>query len=235
MTFAFESKCSEIAKVVPRCTPKNKKCTKGVQVSFATKSGCAVSGTFKSNGKKQSFTQINIAPPSVEETVDIGQVQCEKVTYQQCKMKVTYKDDCSKVSKIVPNCTPKKSKCTKGVSITFATQKGCTVTGMYKNTGRKQSISKLAISTTITTTTTTTTTPGVSGTIGWSDWGEWSACNSTSPCAMTIRLRHCMNSPTSSACDGDPIESASCMSSNATIPGILLNFTIFTIYSQLMP
>ena len=153
LTVSFASNCSEVTKVVPSCTPKNKKCTKGVPVLFATKSGCAVSGTFKSNGKKQSFTQINIAPPSVEETVDIDQVQCGKVTYQQCKMVVAYKDDCSKVSKIVPNCTPKKSKCTKGVSITFATQKGCTVTGMYKNTGRKQSMSKLAISTTTSPTT----------------------------------------------------------------------------------
>ena len=77
MTFSFENSCSEIAKVVPRCTPKNKKCTKGV--SFVTKSGCTVSGTFKSTGKKQTFIEIKISLPPLEETVDVGQVQCGKV------------------------------------------------------------------------------------------------------------------------------------------------------------
>ena len=208
MTFTFENKCSQIATVVPRCTPKNKKCTKGV--SFVTKSGCTVSGTFKSTGKKQTFTQIKVSPPPLEETVDVGQVQCGKVIYQQCEMEVTYKEDCSKVSKVVPNCSPKKSKCMKGVSISFATEKGCTVNGMYKNTGKKQTMSKLAISTTTQAPTTVrpTTVPACSGgPVEWSDWGEWSTCNSSSP---HIRLRNCMNSPTFSACQGEPIETAPC-------------------------
>ena len=218
MTASFKDDCSEVTEVVPRCTPKNKKCTKGVSVSFATKSGCTVSGTFKSTGRKQTFTQINISPPPLEEIVNVGEVKCGKVTYQQCKMKVTYKDDCNSVSKVVPNCTPKKSKCTKGVSISFHTQQGCTVIGMYKNTGRKQSMSKLAIGTS-----TSTTVPVGSGeAAGWTDWGEWSACNTTSPFAMTGRYRHCMNSPTASACDGDPFEMALCKSPNTTTSGALL-------------
>merc|ERR1711894_367785 len=77
-------------------------------------------------------------PALVDETVNIGQVKCGKVKYQ-CKMTVTYMDDCSMVSKVAPNCTPKKSKCTKGVSVTIPTVNGCTVTGKYKNTGQQQS------------------------------------------------------------------------------------------------
>ena len=158
-----------------------------------------MSGTFKSTRKKQTFTKIKVSPPPLEETIEIGQVQCRKVTYQQCKMKVTYKDDCISASKVVPNCSPKKSKCMKGVSISFATEKGCTVTGIYKNTGKKQTMSKLAISTTV---------PSCSGgPVEWSDWGEWSTCNASSP---HTRLRHCMNSPTFSACHGEPIETAPC-------------------------
>ena len=60
-----------------------------------------VSGTFKSTGKKQTFTQITVSSPALEETIDVGQVQCGKVTYQQCEMEVTYKEDCSKVLKVV--------------------------------------------------------------------------------------------------------------------------------------
>ena len=143
MTLSFESDCSEVTKVIPSCNPKKKKCTK--PVSFVTESGCKVSGTFRSTGQKQTFTLINVSPPPLRETVNISQVKCGKVTYQHCKMEVTYKDDCSSVSKAAPNCTPKKSKCKKGVSVSFDTQKGCTVTGIYKNTGRKQSMSNLVI------------------------------------------------------------------------------------------
>ena len=174
MTFSFEASAARSQMLLPKCcTPKNKNCTIGV--SFVTKSGCTVSGTFKSTGKKQTFTEIKVSPPLLEETVDVGQVQCGKVTYQQCKMKVTYMDDCSKVSKVVPNCSPKKSKCAKGVLIPFDTEKGCTVKGMYKNNGKKQTMSKLAISTTTLapTAVTQTTVPSCSGgPVEWSDWGE---------------------------------------------------------------
>merc|ERR1712172_450256 len=60
-------------------------------------------------------------------------------------MTVTHMDDCSMVSKVTPSCSPKKSKCTKGVNVSIETANGCTVTGKYKNTGKKQSMSGLAI------------------------------------------------------------------------------------------
>merc|ERR1711936_1447589 len=86
-------------------------------------------------------TTTTPAPPAIiAETVNIGQVKCGKVKYQ-CKMTVTYMDDCSMVSKVTPNCSPKKSKCTKGVAVSIETANGCTVTGKYKNTGKKQSMS----------------------------------------------------------------------------------------------
>ena len=234
MKLSFKGDCSKVTRSMPKCTPKKSKCTKGVQVSFVTKSGCAVSGTFKNTGKKQTFSQIKISieetsqpPPSplFEETVNLGPVKCGKVTYQQCKMVVSYKDDCSKVSKVLPSCFPKKSKCMKGVTVSFDTQKGCTVTGMYKNTGKKQSMSKLNISTTsLTTTTTTTSDPGCpgGGVASWSDWGEWSKCNSTSSdCAVKFRHRQCINALTSAACNGDPVEIAPCsVEQNSTSPGL---------------
>ena len=80
-------------------------------------------------------------------------------------------------------------------------------------------MSKLSIRTT---TVPPTTTSGCSeGPVGWSVWGDWSTCTLTSPAAMTVRLRHCMNSPTASACEGHPIEIASCTpeSENNTNPG----------------
>ena len=233
MKVTFGSDCSTVSRVVPRCTPKKSKCTKGVPVTIVTKRGCKVSGIFKSNGRKQSVTEILIlpsteAPPSTTpttspylvETVNHGQVKCKKMTYQECKMTVTYIENCSRISKVVPNCTPKKTKCTKGVSVSFDTQKGCTVTGMYKNNGKKQTMSKLTIEEAIPTS--TTPTPGCSeGVVRWSGWKDWSECNSTSPFAMKFRLRHCMNSPTASACEGHPIEIASCTpeSQNNTNPG----------------
>jgi len=78
-------------------------------------------------------------------------------------MTVTYMDDCSMVSKVAPNCTPKKSKCTKGVSVTIPTVNGCTVTGKYKNTGKKQSMSGLAIDGFVTAPPTTTAIPTTAG------------------------------------------------------------------------
>merc|ERR1711942_134648 len=78
-------------------------------------------------------TTTTPAPPALfTETVNIGQVKCGKVKYQ-CNMEVTYMDDCSSVSSVKPSCTPKKSKCTKGVSVSIDTTNGCTVTGQYKN------------------------------------------------------------------------------------------------------
>ena len=218
MSFSYENDCSEITEVVPRCTPKNKKCTKGDSISFATKSGCTVSGTFKSTGKKQTFTQVNVSPPPLEETVNVSQqVQCGKVTYQQCKMKVTYEEDCSSVSKVVPNCSPKKSKCLKGAPISFDTEKGCTVKGMYKNTGKKQLMSKLTISTTTSAPTTIapTTIPG--GLAEWSDWGDWIESDPAS-CSCGIgfkfRVRNCF-APSPDACDGDQTQTVPCTASES--------------------
>merc|ERR1712037_515266 len=90
------------------------------------------------------------------------QVKCGKVKYQ-CKMTVTYMDDCSTVSKVAPSCTPKKSKCTKGVSVSIETANGCTVTGKYKNTGKKQSMSGLGIDGFVTAAPTTTAIPTTVG------------------------------------------------------------------------
>merc|ERR1711971_466162 len=89
-------------------------------------------------------TTTQTPPAIISETVNIGQVKCGKVKYQ-CKMTVTHMDDCSMVSKVTPSCSPKKSKCTKGVNVSIETANGCTVTGKYKNTGKKQSMSGLAI------------------------------------------------------------------------------------------
>jgi len=220
MYITFEIGCSSVSKVVPKCAPKKSKCTKGALLSFDTKWGCRITGTFKSNGKKQFVSNAHIQPstctnspkalsrssPDLEETVVLGQLKCMKATYEECKVTVTYKENCSKVSKVVPNCTPKKNKCTKGVLLSFDTQKGCIVTGTYKNTGKKQTMTKLIIRES--TPTASTGCPQVIA--SWSEWGEWSGCNSTSPGERQFRLRHCMNSVTSSACEGHPIETASC-------------------------
>merc|ERR1711928_114483 len=81
-------------------------------------------------------TTTTPAPPAIiAETVDIGQVKCGKVKYQ-CKMTVTYMDDCSTVSK---------------------------VTGKYKNTGKKQSMSGLGIDGFVTAAPTTTAIPTTAG------------------------------------------------------------------------
>ena len=64
-----------------------------------------------------------------------------QVNYKCKTMAVTYKDDCSLVSKVgnttllclknqfqvLPNCSPKKSKCLKGVMISIPTNSGCLV------------------------------------------------------------------------------------------------------------
>merc|ERR1711990_538375 len=90
-------------------------------------------------------TTTTPAPPAlVTEQFDIGQVKCGKVKYQ-CKMTATFMDDCSSVTKVVPSCSPKKSKCTKGVNVNFDASNGCSISGKYKNTGKKQSFSGLSI------------------------------------------------------------------------------------------
>jgi len=93
-------------------------------------------------------------------------VKCGKKT-QTCTFTVNYSNDCKKATKVTPSCTPKSRsiKCSKGVSISFKTAKKCTISGKYKNTGTKQSVSSLSIkgvpttTTKKTTKTTTTTTP----------------------------------------------------------------------------
>jgi len=184
MFVVYNDDCSAVAKVTPSCNPKKRKC-KGISFSFVTKNGCTVTGKYKNTGKKQSVIglSIELGEPSqptaiisntttttlqpvslLTETFNIGQLNCSRqVTYKQCKMVVTFKEDCSRVSKVVPSCTPKKSKC-KGVLVFIDTPQTCTVTGTYKNTGKKQSLTGIAISgpsstsTTTTTTTSTTTT-----------------------------------------------------------------------------
>lgn len=214
MRVTFEDDCSQVSRVLPKCTPKKSKCTKGAQVSFDTVNGCRVTGTFKSTGRKQSVSEVNIAvgggatttttpsprptAPLLTEKVIIVKVDCEKVTYSDCTMTVTYKEDCSRVSKLVPSCLPKRSKC-RGVLLAFDTQKAlCSVTGTYKNTGKKQTMINLHIT---------------NKTWSWSQWEAWSECNPYSPCATCAtqsRHRHCINSPTASACDGDPTEAVPC-------------------------
>ena len=87
-------------------------------------------------------TTSSLAVEDVE-TVNIGKVRCGKATFQ-CTMRVSYVSDCSNVKKVVPKCTPKKS-CTKGVTVSFVTKRGCTVTGTYKSKGSKQSVSGINI------------------------------------------------------------------------------------------
>ena len=77
---------------------------------------------------------------AVEDTVNIGQVRCGKVRLK-CTMKVSFKCDCSEVIKISPKCVgSKKAKCQK-VSLSFATENGCTVSGKFKAIGKKYSMS----------------------------------------------------------------------------------------------
>merc|ERR1712181_207997 len=64
---------------------------------------------------------------------------------------------------VTPSCSPKKSKCTKGVNVSIDTANGCTVTGKYKNTGKKQSMSGLAIDGFVTAAPTTTAIPTTAG------------------------------------------------------------------------
>ena len=224
MKVTYKSDCSRVVKVVPTCTPKKAKCTGGVPISIDTANGCTVTGIYKSGGnKKQSVTKISIsqsggsattttttAPfsPVLKDTVNIRNLKCGLVTYKQCKITISYVEDCTRVVRIMPACTPKKSKCTKGTSVSFYTPNGCIVTGQYKNTGKKQSMSQISISSAVAF---PATSPG-SSEVAWSDWEDWSECNSSSSNTMKFRLRHCMNSPTSAACEGDAIETAPCPS-----------------------
>ena len=160
---------------------------------------------------------------AVEDTVNIGQVRCGKVKLR-CTMKVSFKCDCSEVIKVTPKCN-KKAKCQK-VPVSFVTENGCTVTGKFKASGKKYSMSNLGIkppvttpiTTTTTTTTTTTqsttttleTTPTTTAEPVWTLWGEWSTCNSSSSQTMMFRHRHCINAPTAAACEGEPFETAPC-------------------------
>ena len=138
---------------------------------------------------------------------------CKSWPYQQCKMKVAYKDDCSKVSKVLPNCSPRRSKCVKGVVVSIHTEKGCTVTGVYKNNGKKQTISKLAISTTTSAPTTITPTTVPLGPARWSEWSDWIEGDPSS-CSCGIgfkfRVRHCLNAPSPDSCDGDFTQTEPC-------------------------
>merc|ERR1719462_136341 len=81
---------------------------------------------------------------AVEDTVKLGKVKCGKATFQ-CTMRVSFKSDCSAVTRLVPSCTPKKSKCTKGVRVSFVTKSECRVTGTFKSNGKKQSVSGIDI------------------------------------------------------------------------------------------
>jgi len=110
-----------------------------VELHFKTDKGVTRSGWSVSwSARKQGDTVI-------QETVNVGQVICGKVRYQ-CQMRVAYENNCTIVSKVTPRCAPTKSKCTKGVLVSFTTASGCTVTGKYKNTGKRQTMSQLTIS-----------------------------------------------------------------------------------------
>jgi len=65
-TFAldFAPDCSSITKAKPTCTPKKTKCSKKT-ITFPTGEKdmrCLVTGTYKNNGKKQTFTGFKIEP-----------------------------------------------------------------------------------------------------------------------------------------------------------------------------
>jgi len=104
-------------------------------------------------------------------TVDVDAFTCSKKSIA-CSIVVTFAEDCSSITSAKPTCSQKKAKCNaKVISFaaggTFATQR-CIITGTYKNTGKKQSMSKLSIAvnpdyTTTTTTTTTTAPPAGAG------------------------------------------------------------------------
>ena len=70
-------------------------------------------------------------------------------------MKITFKSDCSKVSKVLPRCRPKIDKCSKGTQVSFFTRNGCLVTGKYKTKGKRQYFGKPKIKAPVTTTTIT--------------------------------------------------------------------------------
>ena len=93
----------------------------------------------------------------IEETVNVGRVKCGKVNFQ-CSMKITFKSDCSKVSRVLPRCRPKIDKCSKGTQVSFFTRNGCLVTGKYKTKGKRQHFSKPRIRAPVTPTTETTAT-----------------------------------------------------------------------------
>ena len=110
----------------------------------------------------------------------------------------------------------------KGVFVSIHTEKGCTVKGMYKNNGKKQTMSKLAISTTTSapttispTTITPTTVPG--GPAEWSEWGDWIESDPAS-CSCGIgfkfRVRNCF-APSPDACDGDQTQTELCTASES--------------------
>ena len=155
---------------------------------------------------------------AVEESVNYGQVRCGKVKLK-CTMKVSFKCDCSEVIKVTPKCTgSKKAKCQK-VPVSFVTENGCTLTGKFKASGKKYSMSNLGIKppvTTptptdpVTTTTTEATTPITTAEPLWSSWGDWSTCDLSSLQTMKFRHRNCINAATAAACDGEPVETAPC-------------------------
>merc|ERR1712226_854331 len=159
------SDCTSGDSVTCDCPEPAFACAPGfTQVCPLDAGACPTGMSPKCPGGGAPPTTTTPAPPAMVtgEVVDIGQVKCGKVKYQ-CKMTVTYMDDCSTVSKVSPSCTPKKSKCTKGVSVSIETANGCTVTGKYKNTGKKQSMSGLAIDGFVTAPPTTTAMPTTAG------------------------------------------------------------------------
>jgi|ERR1711874_218698 len=58
----IEEDCSSITEVKISCTPRTRKCAKA-SATFAAgdRDRCLISGTYKNNGKKQSFTGMSIA------------------------------------------------------------------------------------------------------------------------------------------------------------------------------
>jgi len=55
-------------------------------------------------------------------------------------------DDCSKITKFAPTCTPKKWTNCPGKKFSIKTSKGCKVSGTYKNVKGKQSVTAWGIS-----------------------------------------------------------------------------------------
>lgn len=143
------------------CQQTNEKCPPGMVALCPQKPTTTTPTT--------TTTTTPSPPKSISgEKVSNQKVSCGSTTFK-CSFTANYVDNCSKVTKVTPSCTPKKKLCKRGGKISYSTKKGkCKVTGTLTISKKyKQSVSKKGISgppatKPPTTTTTTTTTPAPS-------------------------------------------------------------------------